>query len=167
MIESIIYYILLICIGYLIGSIPFSQYLNNDKNLSHFGSTNIYRNSGFWKGLLVQGFDIIKGMTVIFVFQPYQLIWLMSVMMGQILPIIWKKRGGKGVNTFLGGMFIINPTLTLIGLIIFLLTFKLSKVVAISSIVMVLFISYYMSYTNPLFILLFIIILLSHVSNFK
>jgi len=167
MIEYIIYCILLVSLGYLIGSIPFSQYLNFDKKLSHWGSTNIYRHAGVWKGLLVQIFDISKGLTTILVLPQFQLIWLMSIMTGQMLPYLWKKRGGKGVNTFLGGMFIINPLLTLISSIIFLITFRLSKIVALSSLTMVLFISCYMSYTNSLFILLFIMIILSHISNLE
>lgn len=167
MLEYIIYYIILCGMGYIIGSIPFSQWLNSDKELTHYGSTNIYRNSGFWKGLIVQTLDILKGMTVFFVLPQFQLMWLMSIMIGQILPCLWNKRGGKGVNTFFGGMFIINPLMTMFGFVIFLITYTETEIVAISSLISVLLITLSVGLINPLFVLLFILILMTHKPNLE
>lgn len=153
--------------AYMVGSIPFSQWLNSDKELTHYGSTNVYRNSGFLKGLAVQILDIAKGLTVLFVPEQYQFMYLITAMFGQILPCLWHKKGGKGVNTFFGGSLILDPYLTIVGLLIFGWTLAMSRYVSLASLASVLFISMVLvvTFNNPMFILLFYMITTTHISN--
>lgn len=160
-------YLIILILGYLIGTIPFSQWITK-KKLTHYGSTNIYRNVGFLKGLLVQTLDILKGITVIFIEPQYQVLYLMCVMVGQILPCIWNKKGGKGVNVLLGGILILFPSLAIFGIAGFSVILVESKYVSLASLTAVLFVSMILtSVINPIFFYFFLLVLITHWNNIE
>ena len=76
------------------------------------------RNAGrlFGKKAFVATFvgDALKGAIAVGVarwFDFGELLALVAVMLGHVFPVTLKFRGGKGVSTFIGGLFVFNPLL--------------------------------------------------------
>lgn len=167
--------------AYLIGSIPFGKIVGRmqgidiqKKGSGNIGFTNSLRTLGLKPAILVLAGDILKGfiparLALAFLsFEQVQIIVLAAVL-GHIFPIWLKFKGGKGVATGLGVLIALNLKLTLIALSIFLITFLLTKIVSVSSLLSTwsLPVLAYLIYPNlTLFLLtLAIIITLSHREN--
>jgi len=146
--------------GYLLGSIPSSVWVGKawygldvrDHGSGNAGATNTFRVLGFKAGAVVMAMDVAKGAfasglagvwvsfgTLTFgSFAPVSVLALlggMAAIVGHMFPLFAGFRGGKGVATACGVLFGLTPlsmTLTLIG---FALTLKLTRWVAVSSIV--------------------------------
>ncbi|MCS7188360.1 MAG: glycerol-3-phosphate 1-O-acyltransferase PlsY [Bacteroidia bacterium] len=107
----------------------------------NIGSTNVYRVLGFWPGLLVQVVDIVKALIPALLAQRLnfsswtQYSVVTAAVIGHVYPIWAGFRGGKGVNTLLGGMLPISPLTTLAALGTFLIVLALFRIVSLSSLV--------------------------------
>jgi len=174
-------FITLLVLSYLTGSIPFGKIIAQKRGVDiqkkgsgNIGFTNTARALGFKPAIFVLIGDILKGfipakLALAFLsFEQVQIIVLAAVL-GHIFPIWLKFKGGKGVATGLGVLIALNLKLTLIALSIFLITFLLTKIVSVSSLLSTwsLPILAYLIYPNlTLFLLtLAIIITLSHREN--
>ncbi|MGQ9819642.1 MAG: glycerol-3-phosphate 1-O-acyltransferase PlsY [Candidatus Kapaibacteriales bacterium] len=156
------YVIFLIVISYLLGSFPTGLIVGKiffgidirKLGSGNIGSTNVFRVLGSKWGIFVQVIDILKGFLPVFFLSQYfitlievnllqklggeigvKIISGFSAIIGHILSVFTKFNGGKGVNTTLGMLLAIAPVEVIIALMIFLLTFLSSGIVAVGSIV--------------------------------
>lgn len=183
-------------IAYLLGSIPTAVWIGKIKyqidvrehGSKNAGATNTFRVLGKKPGVVVLLIDIIKGATAVtlpflFSYAPWgsdeliklQLITGILAVIGHILPIFAKLKGGKGVATSLGIVVGIHPLAALICLVIFLIIFILFQFVSLGAIVAAIafpivleFIfkneNYYLFYFS---IILSIAVLVAHRKNIK
>ena len=141
--------IFLIIFGYLLGSIPWGYLISKAKRIDirkvgsgNTGMTNVLRILGFKWAALVSILDVIKGvipayLAINFLVFDWQIALVaISPILGHIFPVWLKFKGGKGVSTTLGVLFI------LLGWKFFL--------ILLSSWLLVLAVSQIMSFTNLL-----------------
>ena len=160
--------ILFLILAYLIGSVPFSiiaakMYKGTDireYGSGNAGATNTFRVLGFKIGMPVLILDIIKGFFAVYltrftgyevgteIFINLQLSFGISAVLGHIFPIYVGFRGGKGVATILGFMIAVFPMASLCSIILFLITFFMSKYVSLSSILASLVFPFAFFWTN-------------------
>ena len=171
-------------VSYLIGSIPFGFLLTKiflNKDIRNIGSGNIGATNALRTGNKKIGFstlilDILKAaITIIFVkFNYSEFIFISSlcVFLGHVFPIWLKFKGGKGVATYVGILFSINPTYGLIFITIWLIVFFIFKYSSLSSIIASLSIPLYLFiFLNSLnlffFLIMLILIFFTHRENIK
>ena len=106
--------------SYLSGSIPFGLiltkiFLNKDLRKigsKNIGATNVLRTGNKKIAGLTLFLDIVKGIIPILITREYfsDLIYLSSLaaFLGLIFPVWLKFKGGKGVATYLGIIFILS-----------------------------------------------------------
>ena len=169
-------------ISYFSGSIPFGLILTKiflNRDLRKIGSKNIGATNVLRTGnKIVAGFtlflDISKGIIPILITKEYftDLIYLSSLaaLLGHIFPVWLRFKGGKGVATYLGIIFILSFYLGVIFCVSWILISIASKYSSLSSILstMIVFIVSFFNnnfeLTSYLFIT-FIIILYTHRQN--
>ena len=168
--------------SYLSGSVPFGLILTNiflNKELRKIGSknsgaTNVLRTGNKTIAGLTLLLDISKGIIPILITREYfkDLIYLSSLaaFLGHIFPVWLGFKGGKGVATYLGIIFILSFNLGIIFCLSWILISIVSKYSSLSSILstMIVFLISFLNnnfeLTSYLFIT-FIIILYTHKQN--
>ena len=168
--------------SYLSGSIPFGLiltkiFLNKDLRKigsKNIGATNVLRTGNKKVAGLTLFLDISKGIIPILITKEYftDLIYLSSLaaFLGHIFPVWLKFKGGKGVATYLGIIFILSFNLGLIFCVSWILISIVSKYSSLSSILstMIVFLISFLNnnfeLTSYLFIT-FTIILYTHRQN--
>jgi glycerol-3-phosphate acyltransferase PlsY len=154
MIFQLIIHILFGVIAYLIGSVQFgiiSGRLIKGIDIREHGSkssgaTNVGRTLGVKIATVValldigKGFLIVLSLTNILKFFNYEnsfsiIIFGTLVILGHCWPIFYKFKGGKGVLTSLGVYFLVNPLLSMIALITFIIILTISKYVSLGSMI--------------------------------
>jgi glycerol-3-phosphate acyltransferase PlsY len=133
-------FILVIVIGYLLGSIPFGLIISRRKaniDIRNFGSgrtggTNVLRALGRKAFLMVAALDIAKGALAVvlaglIIGSDYiiignsglgllsQVLAGLAAVVGHIWPVFLKFKGGRGVATFMGGLIALFPIAGLLG----------------------------------------------------
>jgi glycerol-3-phosphate acyltransferase PlsY len=112
---------LIIIISYLLGSLPTSYILGRIKNGrdirrigdENAGAANAFRELGSRVGILVGIIDAVKGSAVILIAQavnmsqPIVLLSGLAAVIGHNWPIFLGFRGGRGVSTTLGILFVL------------------------------------------------------------
>ncbi len=179
----------LIIIFYLIGSLPFALILTkisgfgDIRNIGsgNVGATNVLRTGNKYLAFIVLSLDIIKGFIPLIILQFYfedlsmlnKIILGHFAIIGHIFPIWLKFKGGKGVATYIGFLFSINPYIGLSFLILWLaiaLSTKYSSLGSLTSILIApiyfIFINFNL-YIGIFFIYLSLIIYLKHSENIK
>lgn len=132
--------------GYLLGSLTPGLWIARLRGIDirrvgsgNIGSTNVYRVMGLWAGLIVQVVDIGKSMLAAYLAQRLGLpVWaqyltVTAAVIGHMYPVWAGFQGGKGINTLLGGMLLIEPLSAGAALGTFLLVLSLTRIVSISS----------------------------------
>ena len=168
--------------SYLSGSIPFGLiltkiFLNKDLRKigsKNIGATNVLRTGNKTVAVLTLFLDISKGIIPILITKQYftDLIYLSSLaaFLGHIFPVWLKFKGGKGVATYLGIIFILSFNLGVTFCLSWILISIVSKYSSLSSILstMIVFLISFLNnnfeLTSYLFIT-FIIILYTHKQN--
>ena len=168
--------------SYLSGSIPFGLiltkiFLNKDLRKigsKNIGATNVLRTGNKTIAGLTLFLDISKGIIPILITKEYftDLIYLSSLaaFLGHIFPVWLRFKGGKGVATYLGIIFILSFNLGVIFCVSWILISIVSKYSSLSSILstmivfLVSFLNNNFELTSYLFIT-FIIILYTHRQN--
>jgi len=158
----IIKLVLVVVIGYLLGSIPIGYLLGRrqgkvdirTQGSGKTGATNVFRTAGRKWGLLVAALDICKGALAVviaglIVRGDYLLVgdsslwWLLTsaqvlaalaAVAGHIWPIFLKFNGGRGVATFFGGLVALCPVAALFGGEILIIGTGLTRFVSLGSI---------------------------------
>ncbi|MGB0408871.1 MAG: glycerol-3-phosphate 1-O-acyltransferase PlsY [Opitutales bacterium] len=133
--------------GYLLGSISFAVIVARSQGVDIFkegsgnpGATNVKRILGGKWGNTVFALDTLKG--YIAAAWPFFLLGnlklgilgLVAAIIGHSYPVFFKFRGGKGVATTMGGLLALMPVVLFIGLLVWLVCFYATKVVALASI---------------------------------
>jgi acyl phosphate:glycerol-3-phosphate acyltransferase len=146
--------LLIAAIGYLIGSIPFGYLIVRTKegsDIRHSGSggtgaTNVSRRAGKAAGIITLVLDALKGafavlLAVLLVPDSTPTAdWTIAVaavlaIVGHIFPVWLSFQGGKGVATYLGVFFMFAPYIVALALLIFVVTFVLTRYVSLASII--------------------------------
>lgn len=142
---------LLVIFGYLVGSIPFGLFYGRlagidvrQQGSGNIGATNVNRLLGKKLGIITLVSDLLKGLipmlitTKILGNHPEVYLWTMlsgmATFIGHCWPIYLKFKGGKGVATALGIFLYLAPAQTLVAIILFIATVRLSGYVSLGSI---------------------------------
>ena len=143
------WYIFIILVGYLIGSINLLIVLSRKKGKDireqgsgNAGATNTLRTMGKKTAAIVLLFDILKGVVVVLLAKlmsglaqdPNLFIQLaaIAVIVGHNFPIYYGFKGGKGVATSLGVITVINPLSAVICLLFAIVLMVITKMVSLS-----------------------------------
>ena len=171
-------------ISYLMGSIPFGFLLTKfflKKDIREIGSGNIGATNALRTGNKLIGyatliFDVIKGvLPVMYVKINYpELIYIASLcaFLGHVFPIWLKFKGGKGVATYVGILFVINFFLGVVFIISWITIFLISRYSSLSSLIGSLIIPIYIFFISELnsvlfFGIMFVLIFYTHRENIK
>lgn len=144
---EIIYDLLLVIFGYIVGSIPFAYTISRiygtdirkvgDLNV---GAFNVFRHVGIAAGIATLILDILKGASVIIVARlldfPILSIYFtgMSAVIGHNWSIFLKFKGGRGVSVTCGVLFVLIPIemfITFVAAIIVIILIKNSLLAGI------------------------------------
>ena len=179
----------LIIIFYLIGSLPFALILTklsgfgDIRNIGsgNVGATNVLRTGNKYLAFIVLSLDIIKGFIPLIILQVYfedlsllnKIIVGHFAIIGHIFPIWLRFKGGKGVATYIGFLFSINPYIGLLFLILWMAVALSTKYSSLGSLTAILVAPIYFIFINfnlyigIFFIYLSLIIYLKHSENIK
>lgn len=140
--------VLTIIVSYLMGSFSAAYFLGKfikktdirDYGSGNAGTTNALRVFGKKIGILTFLIDIAKGIIAILIAQYImgeqgRYIAALFVVIGHNWPVFLNFKGGKGIATSLGVLFVLNYKLGLIVLVIGVLVIAVSKYVSLGSIV--------------------------------
>ena len=181
--------LLLIILFYLIGSLPFALILTklsgfgDIRNIGsgNVGATNVLRTGNKLLAIIVLSLDILKGLI------PYLIIYIyfneLSLLnkiflchfaiIGHIYPVWLKFKGGKGVATYIGFLFGLNPYIAISFLLIWLVVAYMSKYSSLGSLVGIFVAPAYFIFINfnfnisIFFIYLSFVIVIKHKENIK
>jgi glycerol-3-phosphate acyltransferase PlsY len=148
-------WIILIIIGYLVGSIPLSYLIGRKRGINlkqqgtrQIGAGNLWRMTSRKFGLLVGFFDFLKGILMVGVAQHQgldagqQLVVGLAVIVGHNWPVFLRFHGGRGISTLLGLAVILPvlndispwPTVIAVGItVVFTLIFRTSPIAVLIS----------------------------------
>lgn len=182
--------LIIIVLGYFIGSIPFALIIGKkfyktdvrQVGSGNLGGTNIGRNLGKKAGAIVIILDISKAaiatLVAYLLIENFNLetnVYLagLAVVVGHCYPIFAGFKGGKGVAAAAGFLLVINPLLIVIALVILLINLKIHKMVSlgilvtVASITIIAFI--FPMFDNTKYVLTFLTLFLTfqHRSNIK
>ena len=145
-------------VGYLLGALPFGWLVARAHGVDIFkvgsgnpGATNVKRMLGARAGNTVFALDALKGAVAAgwplacgFLFSPPN--WLcgndhmlgipglLGAVLGHSFSVFTRFKGGKGVATASGGLLVLVPGPILIGFVVWLVTFFVSRYVSLASI---------------------------------
>jgi len=138
--------VVVVIVGYFLGTFPSAALVAGKKNLDitkvgsgNPGASNVIRNLGWKTGLAVFLLDMVKAAIAIGLawwvtgdrHNPLSYICLFAAILGHSYPVTRKFKGGKGVGSGGGGMFVLFP---LTSLVLFPSWFVLTKVTRKASI---------------------------------
>lgn len=166
--------ILIVIIGYLLGSIPFSYIfakLFKRIDIRKYGSknagaSNVFFVAGPFAGVLALICDILKGSFAILLAQslsmPEYIVILTGIaaIIGHCFPIFLKFKGGKGMATSIGVLIPLIPKELIISLVIFILFIIVIKRLALSGLIAISFLPFLAWYFNRSSILVIAVLLI-------
>lgn len=144
-------------LAYLLGSVPTAVWIGKsffdidvrDYGSGNAGATNVFRVLGKTAGSAVLLLDILKGLLAARLsylmantIDPslsgkemidLQVLFGVMAVLGHLLPIFAKFKGGKGVATLFGMIITLNPQLAMIAVGVFLLFFLTTGFVSLGS----------------------------------
>jgi glycerol-3-phosphate acyltransferase PlsY len=153
-------FVIVVLIGYLLGSIPFGVLIARRRakidirkhGSGNIGATNVLRTVGRKLGVIVAVFDILKGVLAVviagaIVGRDYlvvgnfalgvliaQVMAALAAMAGHNWSVFLRFKGGRGVATFFGGLIGLYPPVAIFGGQVLVLGVGLSKFVSLGSI---------------------------------
>ena len=133
--------------AYLLGSIPsglwigrkFFQIDIRQHGSGNLGATNSFRILGKKAGTIVLLMDLLKGSISVLLLKQMDLhgisplIIALFAVIGHTYPLFANFKGGKAVATFAGIILAYQPVLFLVGLVIFIVSLTISKMVSFTS----------------------------------
>jgi glycerol-3-phosphate acyltransferase PlsY len=138
--------LLIVAIGYLVGSIPFAYLLSRRRGIDlrtvgsgNVGATNVLRTSGVPMAVAAMVLDALKGSIAVLAASPIAAgpatlvaAGLASVV-GHIYPVWLGFKGGKGVATAAGVFGILAPAALAIASAVFLLAVWTTRYISVGS----------------------------------
>lgn len=148
--------ILVIVIGYLLGSVSFSYIITHlfkgvdirKHGTKNAGATNVFLVVGTFAGILTLIGDIVKGTVAVllaqFLFMPEYIVILagISAIIGHCFSIFLKFKGGKGMATTIGMFIPLIPTELIVALLIWIFLIFLLKRLSLSGIIALTFLPF-------------------------
>lgn len=145
---SITSILLVTLVGYFLGAISFAVIVARSQGVDIFkqgsgnpGATNVKRALGKKWGNTVFALDALKGflaagwpLVAYGADNRLAVIGLISAILGHNFSVFLKFRGGKGVATAMGGLLALMWQVLVIGLVVWLILFFTTKIVALASI---------------------------------
>ena len=139
--------LLLVAVGYLLGSISFAVVLFRartgrdirQEGSGNAGATNVLRAHGKALALLVAVLDVAKGAAAVFLVRlvtadpRYAAAAGLAAILGHIFPLYYGFRGGKGVATTVGAFLALAPAAMGVCLLIFVLVVAATRYVSLGS----------------------------------
>lgn len=139
--------LLLVLLSYLVGSIPFSYIFSRflggvdirTKGTGNIGATNVLRSVGTKVAIASLAGDLVKGLLAAwwgsyFGGPGLAAVCSVAVVVGHCWPIFLRFRGGKGVATAAGVIFILFPLVGLLAALIFFTVVGVSRYVSLASV---------------------------------
>jgi glycerol-3-phosphate acyltransferase PlsY len=182
----------LFIIAFFIGAIPSGYLITkvfHKKDIRNYGSgnigfANVWRTVGIFSGIIVLLIDVGKAFVFAYYFplffenaSLFRLLFSITIILGNIFNPFLKFKGGKGVATGLGVAAAVNPFSVLFSLAAFLIVILTTKYISLGSLTgagvyLVSNILFYFNAGKDIYsvlfaFLLFIAILLRHISNIK
>lgn len=145
-------YLIVIIIGYLLGSIPFGYVLVKlfrgedvrSTGSGNIGATNVARTGSKGLAIATLALDALKGAVAVLAaraltpagISPFPLMAMaaLAAVLGHLFPVWLKFKGGKGVATALGVFLVLFPKAVLVSLAIFIITVLVTRYVSLGSI---------------------------------
>jgi len=139
---TVLNFIGVIILGYLIGSIPFGVIIGRltrgidvrDYGSGSMGMTNVIRTVGARAGVFVFLADVAKGASLPDMFAWGQVAGGAAAVVGHSWPIYIGFRGGRGITTGFGALLVMCWPVGLVSFTVFLLVVGLSRYVSLGSI---------------------------------
>ncbi len=177
-------FIIVALYSYLLGSIPFGLVLTKiflKKDIrktgsGNIGATNVLRTGKKYLAALTLFLDSLKGYAAVFIttetFQDLYLYSAFFCLVGHIYSIWLKFKGGKGVATFLGIIFVLSFDYFIIFVLswlILIVIFKYSSLSSMCSVLSVLIYDYFFIEKNIIlfFTMSLILIIYTHKNNLR
>ncbi|MCS7164560.1 MAG: glycerol-3-phosphate 1-O-acyltransferase PlsY [Thermodesulfovibrio sp.] len=143
--------VILVLFGFLLGSIPWGYIIGKLKGVDlrqvgsgNIGATNVLRTIGKKEALITLLLDISKGAVPVLVVrlipsyaEDLLLMGLVGVfaVLGHCYTPFLRFKGGKGVATTIGVLLAYMPLAGLITVVIWILTFKISKISSLGALI--------------------------------
>jgi glycerol-3-phosphate acyltransferase PlsY len=148
-------FVIIAVVTYLIGSIP-SGYLAGrlagidirKTGSGNIGATNVTRMLGKRYGYPVFLADFTKGLAAVGIammtgkyfkltnsYEALQIVGAIFCVIGNTFPVWLQFKGGKGVATSAGALFALAPIATMVAIIVWVVTFEITRYVSLASIV--------------------------------
>ena len=139
-------------ISYLSGSVPYGYLIGKMKGIDirqhgscNIGATNVTRVLGKGWGRLCFACDFLKGWLPVFLLSLFfckdavtlkylPVLCALFAVLGHIFPVWLKFKGGKGIAVAAGAIFALAPLTLVCGLIVWAVTFFVSRYVSLASI---------------------------------
>ncbi|OLC28617.1 MAG: acyl-phosphate glycerol 3-phosphate acyltransferase [Verrucomicrobia bacterium 13_1_40CM_4_54_4] len=129
-------------VSYLLGSIPAGYLVGRIAGIDirkvgsgNIGATNVTRTLGRRYGYLVFVVDFAKGAVAVCIStEIYGIVGAVFCVLGHVFPIWLKLKGGKGVATSAGVLFGLMPLAALIGGVVWVFTFEVTRYVSVASV---------------------------------
>jgi glycerol-3-phosphate acyltransferase PlsY len=138
---------LVVCLSYLIGSIPFGVLLGRaagvdvrGRGSGNIGAANVARNAGVWLGLATLVADAAKGALPVLAGRALGASAAVvatagvAAVLGHCFPVGLRFAGGKGVATALGAILALAPTVAIAAATVFLVAFGVTRRVSVGSV---------------------------------
>lgn len=154
---TVIIFVVVFLVSYLVGAIPWAFIIGKLHGVDirkhgsgNVGATNVTRIIGKPWGILCFIIDFLKGFLPVIVVELIfpKLIYLnqtqvssliilavIATVAGHVYPVYLGFKGGKGISTGTGTLVALTPYAIVIGLIIWVIVFKISKYVSLASII--------------------------------
>lgn len=142
-------YHLFIPAAYLLGSIPFGIIVARafggvdprNAGSKNIGATNVVRTAGKAAGMLTLLLDVAKGIAPMLalrlLYPEPRLMTLtgLAAIAGHLFPVFLGFKGGKGVATAAGVMFVVSPLATILSIAVFIVVVLAKRYVSLGSII--------------------------------
>jgi len=137
-----------VLLGYLLGAIPMGKIVARLNGVDiqavgsgNIGATNVLRSVGVVPAIVVALTDPLKGAIASLVpmllgMDPWIVVFTaFATVLGNNFNVFLGFRGGKGIATSFGVFVVINPTVSLVGLAMALITMAMGRYVSLGSMV--------------------------------
>ena len=135
-----------VCIGYLIGSVPVGLWVGKylvgvdvrSGGSGKIGATNAFRRLGLRWSVLVFGIDVAKGVIPVLIVRTIfdspttEVIAALSSVVGHIYPIYANFRGGRAAATGFGALLVMSPPGAAITIGVAIVVLGLTRIMSLS-----------------------------------
>ncbi len=136
-----------VVIAYLIGSLQVSVLLSKflkfpdprTKGSQNAGATNVLRTAGKSPAAITLVGDLLKGIIPVFIARLFHAdpffvaLTVFAAVVGHVFPCFFQFKGGRGVATAIGGIFVLAPFIGILTVVIWLVVVFATRFVSLAS----------------------------------